>query len=257
MIRAEGLTKRFGEVTAALDISFTAVNGRITGLLGPNGAGKSTTLRMLYTALTPDAGGARVDGIDIVADPLGARRRLGVLPHDAGLYPQLTARENVAYYGRLCGLSGRALVKRVDELTDLLGMGDFQDRRTQGFSHGQRTRVALARALVHKPANLILDEPTTGLDVLAVRTVRGLLRHLSDQGICVLFSSHVMQEVEALCDEIVIIAGGRIAASGTPASLRRASGEQDLEEVFVKTIQGRAGNLDTPGMPASGDVPDA
>ena len=257
VIRAEGLTKHFGEVTAARDISFTAVNGRITGLLGPNGAGKSTTLRMLYTALTPDAGGARVDGIDIVADPLGARRRLGVLPHDAGLYPQLTARENVAYYGRLCGLSGRALAKRLDELTDLLGMGDFQHRRTQGFSHGQRTRVALARALVHKPANLILDEPTTGLDVLAVRTVRGLLRHLSDQGVCVLFSSHVMQEVEALCDEIVIIARGRIAAHGTPASLRKASGEHDLEEVFVKAIEGRDRDRGSAGIAAGGRAPDA
>jgi sodium transport system ATP-binding protein len=163
----------------------------------------------------------------------------------------------VAYYGRLCGLSGRALVRRLDELTDLLGMGDFQHRRTQGFSHGQRTRVALARALVHRPANLILDEPTTGLDVLAVRTVRGLLRHLSDQGICVLFSSHVMQEVEALCDEIVIIARGRIAASGTPASLRRASGEQDLEEVFVKAIQGHAGRGGTEGNVADTGAPDA
>ena len=237
MIRAQGLTKRFGPVTAAKEISFTAVNGRITGLLGPNGAGKSTTLRMLYTALTPDAGSARVDGIDVVADPQGARARLGVLPHDAGLYPQLTARENVAYYGRLCGLAGRKLEQRLDELTELLGMAEFQHRRTQGFSHGQRTRVALARALVHRPANLILDEPTTGLDVMAVRTVRGLLRHLKDQGICVLFSSHVMQEVEALCDEVVIIAGGRIAAAGTPDQLRSASGEKELEDVFVKAIE--------------------
>jgi sodium transport system ATP-binding protein len=237
MIRAYGLTKRFGPVTAASGISLTAVNGRITGLLGPNGAGKSTTLRMLYTALTPDAGEARIDGIDVVKDPLGARARLGVLPHDAGLYPQLTARENVAYYGRLCGLAGRKLAHRLDELTELLGMAEFEHRRTQGFSHGQRTRVALARALVHRPANLILDEPTTGLDVMAVRAVRTLLRHLSDQGICVLFSSHVMQEVEALCDELVIIAGGQIAAAGTPDALRAASGKNDLEDVFVQAIE--------------------
>ena len=219
MIEVESLAKRFGAVDAVRDVSFAARDGRITGLLGPNGAGKSTTLRILYTALAADAGRARVDGIDVAADPLGARRRIGVLPHGAGIYPQLTARENVRYYGELHGLRGAALDRRVAELVEQLGMGEFADRRARGFSQGQRTKVALARALVHSPPNVILDEPTNGLDVMATRALRELIRGLRDSGHCVLFSSHVMQEVAALCDEIVIIDHGRVAGAGTPAEL--------------------------------------
>jgi sodium transport system ATP-binding protein len=222
MIAVTGLAKRFGRVEAVRDVSFSAADGRITGLLGPNGAGKSTTLRILYTALRPDSGRAHIDGIDVAVDPLAARRRLGVLPHGSGIYPQLSARENVRFYGELHGLRGRALDQRVAQLIDQLGMGAFADRRAKGFSQGQRTKVALARALVHAPANVILDEPTNGLDVMATRALRELIRGLRDAGHCVLFSSHVMQEVAALCDEIVIIDHGRVAGSGTPSS-RRAS----------------------------------
>jgi sodium transport system ATP-binding protein len=236
MIAVEGLAKRFGRVEAVRDVSFSAADGRITGLLGPNGAGKSTTLRILYTALRPDAGQAHIDGIDVAVDPLAARRRLGVLPHGSGIYPQLSARENVRFYGELHGLRGRALDQRVAQLIDQLGMGAFADRRAKGFSQGQRTKVALARALVHAPANVILDEPTNGLDVMATRALRELIRGLRDAGHCVLFSSHVMQEVAALCDEIVIIDQGRVAGSGTPTELQARFGGSTLEEAFVKVL---------------------
>ena len=236
MIEVEGLAKRFGAVEAVRDVSFTARDGRITGLLGPNGAGKSTTLRILYTALGADAGHARVDGIDVAADPLGARRRIGVLPHGAGIYPQLTARENVRYYGELHGLRGTGLDRRVAELVEQLGMGEFADRRAKGFSQGQKTKVALARALVHSPPNVILDEPTNGLDVMATRALRELIRGLRASGHCVLFSSHVMQEVAALCDEIVIIDHGRVAGAGTPVELQARFGGATLEEAFVNVL---------------------
>lgn len=234
MIEAEGLRKRFGRVQALDGVSFRAAGGSITGLLGPNGAGKSTTLRILATVLAPDGGRARVDGIDIASDPLGARRRLGVLPHGAGLYPHLTGRENVAYFARLAGLAGARLQRRLDELSELLDLGEFENRRARGYSQGQRTRVALARALVHEPANLLLDEPAAGLDVMATRGLRDLLRDLKARGICIVFSSHVMQEVAAVCDRIVILAHGCIAVEGTPDEIRRATGETDLEEAFVR-----------------------
>jgi sodium transport system ATP-binding protein len=236
MIAVAGLAKRFGRVEAVRDVSFSAADGRITGLLGPNGAGKSTTLRILYTALRPDAGQAHIDGIDVAVDPLAARRRLGVLPHGSGIYPQLSARENVRFYGELHGLRGRALDQRVAQLIEQLGMGAFADRRAKGFSQGQRTKVALARALVHAPANVILDEPTNGLDVMATRALRELIRGLRDAGHCVLFSSHVMQEVAALCDEIVIIDHGRVAGSGTPTELQARFGGSTLEEAFVNVL---------------------
>ena len=202
MIEVESLAKRFGSVAAVRDVSFKAADGRITGLLGPNGAGKSTTLRMLYTVLRPDAGRARIDGMDVLAEPLAARRAIGVLPHAAGIYRHLTARENIRFYGELHGLSRATLARRVDELVERLGMGDFADRRADGFSQGQRIKVALARALVHSPRNVLLDEPTNGLDVMATRALRDLIRGLKAEGHCVLFSSHVMQEVAALCDEV-------------------------------------------------------
>lgn len=236
MIRVEGIRKSFGKVEAVRDVSFEAPDGKITGLLGPNGAGKSTTLRVLYTVLKPDAGRASIDGVDVVAEPLAARRRLGALPHSAGLYPQLTARENIAYYAAMHGLEGAAAGERVEAIVRRLEIGEFADRRTKGFSQGQRTRVALARALVHEPQNVVLDEPTNGLDVMATRSLRDFIRRLKADGKCVLFSSHVMQEVAALCDEIVIIDDGAVAMQGTPAEIRARTGHENLEDAFVAAI---------------------
>lgn len=241
MIQATNLHKRFGEVTAVEDVSFTAADGMITGLLGPNGAGKTTTLRMLYTLVRPDGGSATVDGVDVVTRPEEARRVLGVLPDARGLYPRLTAREHARYYGELHGLSGAALDKRVDHLVDLLDMKDIADRRVEGFSQGERVKVALARALVHGPRNVLLDEPTNGLDVMSTRAVRTLLRRLRDEGCCVVFSSHVMQEVAALCERIVVVARGRVVADGTPDALRASTGKDTLEEAFVATIGSEQG----------------
>jgi sodium transport system ATP-binding protein len=236
VIRADGLARSFGAVRAVDGVGFEAEDGRITGLLGPNGAGKSTTLRILYTVLRPDGGSATIDGIDVLADPLAARRRIGVLPHGAGIYPQLTARENIAYYGRLHGLDGKALEARIDALVADLEIGGFADRRAKGFSQGERVKVALARALVHAPKNLLLDEPTNGLDVMATRSLRALIRRLRDAGHCILFSSHVMQEVAALCDDVVIVDHGRVVAAGAPEALRERFGAATLEDAFVAAI---------------------
>jgi len=236
MIEVIDLKKSFGPVQAVRGVSFTAQDGHITGLLGPNGAGKSTTLRIISTVLKPGSGTVKVDGVDVVSDGNAARMGLGVLPHQSGLYPRLTARENIRYYGELNGVSGAALAQRIDELLELLEIGDFADRPAKGFSQGQKIKVALARAMVHGPKNLVLDEPTNGLDVMATRALRALIRKLKDAGHCVLFSSHVMQEVAALCDSIVIIAGGVIVARGTPDGLRKQTGESDLEEAFVKLV---------------------
>jgi len=233
MIRVEQLRKQFGSVTAVDDVSFVAGDGAVTGLLGPNGAGKTTTLRMLYTLMRPDAGRIMIDDVDAVADPLAAQARLGVLPDVSGLYPRLTARENVLYFGELQGLTGAALAARTDALLDRLDMRAIANRRTAGFSHGERTKVALARALVHDPRNVLLDEPTNGLDVMSTRAVREIIRRLRAEGRTVLFSSHVMQEVSALCDTIVVMAHGRIVASGTPEALRAETGQQTLEDAFV------------------------
>lgn len=236
MIEVTDLAKQFGKVTALRGVSFRADDGLITGLLGPNGAGKTTTLRILYTLLSPDRGSALVDGIDVAADPLGAQRRLGVLPDSRGLYGRLTARENVRYFGRMQGLRGGALEQRIDELVRMLDMQDIADRVTEGFSQGQRVKVAIARALVHNPQNVVLDEPTNGLDVLATRAMRTIIRRLRDEGRCVLFSSHIMQEVAALCDRIVVVASGTVTAAGTPDELRRATGQPNLEDAFVAAI---------------------
>ncbi len=236
MIRVSGIHKSFGAVHAVRGVSFDAPDGKITGLLGPNGAGKSTTLRVLYTVLKPDAGTATIDGADVVAHSLDARRRVGALPHGSGLYPHLTARENIAYYAALCGLSRDSIDEKVDNIIELLDIGDFAERRTKGFSHGQRTKVALARSLVHDPQNIILDEPSNGLDVMATRSLRELILKLKDGGRCVLFSSHVMQEVAALCDDIVIIAGGKVAMHDTAEGIRNRTGCDDLEDAFVKAI---------------------
>ena len=236
MIQLEGLAKRFGAVRAVEDVGLAAPDGRITGLLGPNGAGKSTTLRMLYGVLTPDRGRALVDGVDVALAPTAALRGLGVLPHNAGVYPHLTARENVRYFGELQGLRGAALERRIDELFAALDMGEIADRRAKGFSQGQRLKVALARALVHAPRNVVLDEPTNGLDVLATRSLRDLIRGLRDAGHCVLFSSHVMQEVAALCDSVVIVGHGRVVARGTPEQLRASVPSGSLEDAFVAAL---------------------
>ena len=236
MIEVEGIHKSFGKVHAVRGLSFAAHNGKITGLLGPNGAGKSTTLRMLCTLLKPDAGTARIDGADIVDDSLAARRKFGSLPHGSGLYPRLTARENIAYYARLCGLDRGAVEERVEAIVTTLDIGDFADRRAKGFSHGERTKTALGRALVHDPQNLILDEPTTGLDVMATRSLRELIVKLKAEGRCVLFSSHVMQEVAALCDDICIIAHGKVAIHDSADGIRERTGCDDLEDAFVAAI---------------------
>jgi sodium transport system ATP-binding protein len=247
MIHATSLVKSFrtGKQTiVAVDgVSFSARDGKITGLLGPNGAGKSTTLRMLYTAYKPDSGHAEIDGQDIVKNAFEVRSSIGVLTHSAGIYERLSARENIRYFGELHGYHGAVLEKRIDELAELLDMTDFIERRGKGFSQGQKTKTALARALVHAPKNVLLDEPTNGLDVMATRGLREVILRLKDAGHCVLFSSHVMQEVAALCDEIVIIAGGKIAANGSPDEIRGKTGEENLEDAFVKAIGSDEGLL--------------
>ncbi len=234
MIAVENLAKRFGTVDAVRRVSFTAPDGRVTGLLGPNGAGKTTTLRMISTLLVPTAGTVRVDGIDAGREPLGVRARIGTLSDARGLYARLTARENIAYYGELRGLPRERVAQSIGRLAALLEFESLLDRRTEGFSQGERMKVAIARALVHDPPNVILDEPTNGLDVMTTRSLRDAVRRLREDGKCVLFSSHVMQEVAALCDGIVIVAGGEVSAAGTPADIRAAAGCEDLEEAFVR-----------------------
>ena len=240
MIRVEGLRKGFrtrnGVVRAVDGVDFEAADGQITGLLGPNGAGKTTTLRMLYTLMAPEAGRVLVDGLDAAAEPARVRARLGVLPDARGLYKRLTARENVAYFGELHGLDTALIEARTVRLCAELDMHEFIDRRTEGFSHGQRTKTAIARALVHDPRNVVLDEPTNGLDVMTTRALRRFLLGLRDDGRCVLFSSHIMQEVARLCDRIVVIAHGRVVAAGTPDQLRASTGCENLEDAFVKAI---------------------
>lgn len=233
MIRADRLAKRFGEVEAVRHVSFTAPDGRITGLLGPNGAGKTTTLRMISTLVEPTDGAASVDGMDSRRFAIAVRARLGMLSDARGLYARLTARENIAYYGELRGLPRPTITAAIDKSAAWLDMKELLDRRTEGFSQGEKMKVAIARALVHDPQNVVLDEPTNGLDVMTTRALRDVVRRLRDEGKCVLFSSHVMQEVSALCDEIVILARGSVVASGTPANILQASGRDNLEDAFV------------------------
>jgi len=241
MIEVRDLHKTFGNVVAVDGATFSARDGEITGLLGPNGAGKTTTLRCLYTLMRPDSGNVSVDGIDAATDPLNVRRKLGVLPDARGLYKRLTARENIAYFGRLHGLDEATIRARSDAAIAALDMGDIAERRTEGFSQGQRVKTAIARALIHDPKNVILDEPTNGLDVMATRAMREFLKRLKREGRCVLFSSHIMQEVAALCDRIVVIAHGRVVADATPDALRAQTGESNLEDAFVKLIGSEEG----------------
>jgi sodium transport system ATP-binding protein len=233
MIEARDLGKAFNEVMAVREVSFAAADGRITGLLGPNGAGKTTTLRMVSTLVRPTRGTALVDGLEVTRDTLAVRSRLGVLSDARGLYARLTARENVAYYGELRAMPQAQVAASVERLSELLDMNALLDRRVDGFSQGERMKVAIARALVHDPPNVLLDEPTNGLDVMTTRSLREVIRRLREAGKCVLFSSHVMQEVSHLCDEIVIVARGSVVAHGTPDELLAQSGRTDLEDAFV------------------------
>ncbi len=241
MIVVENVKKSFGKVQAVRDVSFRAGDGQITGLLGPNGAGKTTTLRIIYTLLRPDVGSAAVDGFDTRTQAQEVLRRIGALPDAHGLYPRLTARENIRYFGQLHGMQGASLERRIDELNALLDMGEFIQRRTDGFSNGQRVKVAIARAIVHDPQNVLLDEPTNGLDVMSTRAMREMIRQLREAGKCVVFSSHIMQEVSALCDQVVVVAGGKVAASGTAEDLRRQTGKDNLEDAFVAAIGSEEG----------------
>jgi sodium transport system ATP-binding protein len=243
VIEVRQLGKQFGGIPAVKDVSFTAKDGQITGLLGPNGAGKTTTLRMICASVRPDVGSALVDGHDAARESQLVRAQIGVLPDARGLYPRLTAREHVRYFGRLHGLSGIELEHRIDVLIEQFEMQNLADRRAEGFSAGERLKLALARALVHQPHNVLLDEPTTGLDVMTTRSLREVIRRLRDSGKCIVLSTHVMQEVAALCDQIVVIASGRVVMTGDPESLLRVTGKSSLEDAFVAAIGSDAGVL--------------
>lgn len=236
MIEVVQLSKRYGKLAALSSLSFSVGNGRITGLLGPNGAGKTTTLRIISSLVRPDSGFVNVDGRNVHLQPTHTRAQLGVLPDDRGLYPRLTAREHIAYFGGLHGLSQDVLERRVAELAELLDMTSLLDRRVDGFSQGERTKVAIARALVHNPPNVILDEATNGLDVVSTRAMREVIRHLAASGAAVLFSSHIMSEVSALCDHIVVLNRGRAVAEGSKEELMALTGETNLEAAFVRLI---------------------
>ena len=243
MIEVQQVAKAFSQgrwpkattVQAVRQVSFKAADGCITGLLGPNGAGKTTTLRMVSSIIQPDEGQVLIDGIAVHQSPQQALARLGILSDARGLYPRLTARENIAYFGQLQGMTRQQAHARAEHLAQILDMRELLERRTQGFSQGERMKTALARALVHDPQNIILDEPTNGLDVLATRALREALRRLrDDEGKCIVFSTHVMQEVERLCDQVVIIAQGKNMAQGDVPSLKHLSGKQDFEDSFVQ-----------------------
>ncbi len=237
MIIVDNLHKTFGKDVKALDgLSFTAKDGEITGILGPNGAGKTTCLRTLYGLLKADQGSATIDGISAVKDPILARAQLGIFPDKFGLYERLTAYEQIDYFASIHGMEGKAKHAAIERIIVDLEMEELAHRKTQGFSQGQRMKVTLAQALVHQPKNFVLDEPTRGLDVMSTRVLRNYLSRFKEQGHCILFSSHVMQEVAALCDRVVIVANGRLAAEGTPEELCELAGESQLEEAFVKLI---------------------
>jgi sodium transport system ATP-binding protein len=244
MIEVDGVVRRFGKVVALDGVGFAAPDGAITGILGPNGAGKTTLMRILATLIPADEGTARVDGFDCARDPLAVRERFGILSDAKGLYPRLTARENVAYFGALHGLSTARIAGRIDTLFADLDMVALTNRRTDGFSQGEKMKTAIARALVHDPQNVLLDEPTNGLDVIATRAMRELILALKGAGKCVLFSSHIMQEVSAVCDRIVVLDRGRVVASGTPAELLALSGRATLEDAFVALLGSSAAGLE-------------
>ncbi|HSH02302.1 MAG TPA: ATP-binding cassette domain-containing protein [Anaerolineae bacterium] len=237
MIIVKNLVKHYqtdqGLIKAVDDVSFTCPDGQITGLLGPNGAGKTTTLRMIAGLITPQSGTVTVAGHDVTQDPQAVRHALGVQADMTGIYPRLTPREQFRYYGRFYGLEGAALEKRIDTIIAELNMETLADRRAEGFSRGQRQKIVIGRALIHDPKHIIMDEPTNGLDVMAVRNTRQTIRQLRDQGRCLLFSTHYMDEAQKLCDHVAIISHGRIIAAGSPAELIAQTGQADLEEAFV------------------------
>jgi sodium transport system ATP-binding protein len=241
VIQVENLHKSFGKVAALAGVSFSALDGQITGLLGPNGAGKTTCLRILYTLMKPDQGWAKIDSLDTVENILEVQGHIGALPESHGLYPRLTTRENIRYYGQLHGLRGGELEKRIDHLIQILDMQDIELRRTDGFSSGQRVKVAIARALIHQPQNVLLDEPTNGLDVMSTRSMRSFIRNLRDEGKCVLISSHIMQEISALCNNIVILNHGKVVAVGSPEDILAKTGKTDLEDAFVTALGSEEG----------------
>jgi sodium transport system ATP-binding protein len=236
MIITQQLTKAYKDVKALQGLSFQAQDGQITGLLGPNGAGKTTCLRSIYGLIKPDSGSASVDNIEASIAPIDVRKRIGIFPDKFGLQERLTAREHIAYFAALHGLQGNEGKEAVQRVISELGMDDIADRRTGGFSQGQRMKVALGQAIVHQPQNLILDEPSRGLDVMSTRILRELLFRLREQGRCILFSSHVMQEVAALCDRVVIMVAGQVKAEGSPAELCERTGQASFEEAFVQLI---------------------
>ena len=238
MIEVSAISKSFGDIAAVREVSFKAPNGQVTALLGANGAGKTTSLRMIYGLIRPESGQVLIDGIDPNENPEEAKRRLGVLPDTRGLYKRLTARENIEYFGRLHGMSDDQIEVRIDSLVKDLRMEDFIGRRTDGFSQGQRVKVAIARALVHDPQNIVLDEPTNGLDVMSARGVRKFLKAEKQRGKCILFSSHVMQEVSAVSDEILIIHDGLVCATGSQEDLQRQTNRDNLEDAFVDIVTG-------------------
>ena len=242
MIEVNNIAKSFeakvdgkrARVVAVEDVSFVANDGRITAMLGPNGAGKTTTLRIIGTLVKADRGQARVGDIDVQTDTRAVRAQLGVLSDARGLYIRLTARENIEYYAQLRGVPSRLGSERLAKMAELLDMGSLLERRVEGFSTGERLKVALARALIHDPHHLILDEPTNGLDVVSTRALRRLLLHLRSTGKCIVISSHIMQEVDQLADEIVIVARGRTVSHGTAQEIRAEAGTDSLEDAFVK-----------------------
>jgi len=233
MIELKNIHKKFRSVVALEGINFTARDGQVTGLIGPNGAGKTTALRIIYTVMNPDRGNVLVDGFDSVIQSSEVLQKIGVLPDARGLYPRLTAREHIRYYGKLHGLRGQDLESKIEALIETLGMQEIADRRAKGFSKGQVRKVALARALVHNPQNLLLDEPTNGLDLASSKTVHNLIHQMRNQGRCVLFCSHIMHEVASICDRIVVLSKGRVAAAGTVGELRQLTGKTEIEDVFL------------------------
>lgn len=255
MIRVEHLSKTFAvkkragfslpgkktrhspaDITALDNVSFTLNDGEITGLLGLNGAGKSTLMRLIYGLLQPTTGDIWVNEHQVSKNPNAARQQLGVLPDDTGLYKRLTARENIRYFGELQGLQGAALEGSIDQLINWLGMEAIADRRAEGFSLGERMKTALARAIVHQPQHILLDEPTNGLDVVTTRAVRRLLQALKQQGRCVIFSSHLMHEVSGLCDRIIVISQGKIVADGNLETILEAGKSRQLEDAFINLV---------------------
>jgi sodium transport system ATP-binding protein len=233
MIEVRDLKKQFGEVKAVDGITFTAKSGAITGLLGPNGAGKTTAIRMIGTLISIDGGSVTIDDVSVADDPDGARRACGMLTDSRGVYTRMTARENIRYYAELRGMDIARSEKILARFADWLDMKDILDRRTDGFSQGERMKVAITRALIHEPGNVILDEPTNGLDVMSTRALRELIKRLKAEGNTVMFSSHIMQEVAALCDEIIIMSKGRVTAQGSTGQLLAMSGKDNLEDAFI------------------------